>query len=268
MESSNRSVFLGALLCLSLLGGCMSDAQLEKKVAKILKENPEVLTEVIEDNPAEVMEAFQKAAKSAEKILAKKREEEERKKLEEHFEKPLNPKIRKDEAIRGNKDAPLVLVEYADFECSFCSKSLHTVLKLTKKYGDKIQFIYKHLPLGFHPQAMISAQYYEAIRLQDSQKAFKFHDKVYKDQSELRNGEKFLKVLAKTVGADMKRLKKDLHSQVVKDRIAEDRQEAAKFGMQGTPGFLLNGVPVKGAYPVEHFVNLVNELKKRGKVKL
>ena len=38
--------------------------------------------------------------------------------------------------------------------------------------------------------------------------------------------------------------------------------------MQGTPGFVLNGVPVKGAYPTSHFENIVEELKKRGKIKL
>ena len=44
--------------------------------------------------------------------------------------------------------------------------------------------------------------------------------------------------------------------------------EAAKFGFQGTPGFILNGIPVKGAYPVNHFEDLVEELKKRGKLSL
>ena len=45
-------------------------------------------------------------------------------------------------------------------------------------------------------------------------------------------------------------------------------KEASSFGMQGTPGFILNGVPVRGAYPVSHFDGIINELKKRGKVKL
>lgn len=45
-------------------------------------------------------------------------------------------------------------------------------------------------------------------------------------------------------------------------------KEAGEFGMQGTPGFLLNGVPVRGAYPADYFVSLVDELQKRGKVKL
>ena len=52
------------------------------------------------------------------------------------------------------------------------------------------------------------------------------------------------------------------------NRIAEDQQEAEKFGIQGTPGFLINGIPVKGAYPTEYFVNIINQLQEKGKVKL
>ena len=246
----------------------MSEGQLKDKMAKILKENPKILTDTIAANPAEFVEAIQKAAKNAQEVLAKRRQEDEKKKLEETFEKPLVPKVRADEAIRGPKDAPLTLVEYSDFECPFCKRGFDTVQALRAKYGDKIRFIYKHLPLSFHKQARISAQYFEAIRLQSAEKAFEFHDAIFDDQKSLRNGEPYLKAKAKKVGANMKKLAKDLNSKVVNDRIDEDLKEAAGFGMQGTPGFLINGVPVKGAYPPAHFVSIVEELKKRGKVSL
>ena len=66
----------------------------------------------------------------------------------------------------------------------------------------------------------------------------------------------------------MGKLKKDVNSKKVKERIAEDMKEAASFGFQGTPGFILNGVPIKGAYPVGEFVKIIDELVKRGKLKL
>ena len=111
--------------------------------------------------------------------------------------------MRADESYRGNKDAPITLVEYSDFQCPYCSRGYKTVLSLLDKYKDKIRFVYKHLPLSFHPQAMITSQYYEALRLQSAEKAFKFHDKVYDEQKKLENGESFLKEVAKSVGADM-----------------------------------------------------------------
>jgi len=257
-----------SLFILQAFAGCMSDDQLKDKVAKILKENPKILSEAIEKNSVEVVTAFQNAVKSAQSDLAKQRDDDEKKQLEDSYNNPLEPKIRSDEAIRGSKDAPILLVEYSDFECPFCTRGYNTVMELIAKYGTKIQFVYKHLPLSFHENAMIAAQYYEAIRLQSPEKAFKFHDEVFQNQKKIRNGEKFLKEVAKQVGADLAKVGKDINSKAVLERIEADQQEAAKFGMQGTPGFVINGIPVKGAYPTGHFVNIVEELKKRGKISL
>jgi protein-disulfide isomerase len=176
--------------------------------------------------------------------------------------------IRGDEAIRGTKGAPLTLIEYSDFECPFCKRGYETVNALLEKYKGKIQFVYKHLPLSFHRNAMPAAQYYEAMRLQSNEKAFAFHDAIFADFDKIKLGAKFFKSIAKKVGANMAKLEKDINSPAVKARIQQDLDEAKKFGFQGTPGFLLNGIPVKGAYPPSHFDTIVEELKKRGKLKL
>ncbi len=260
---------LAAIIFTSIfIVSCTSNEKMKSQITQILKDDPTVLTQAIEKHPAEFIEALQKAAKNAQEEMGKKREEEEKVKLAESFDKPLMAEIRKDESIRGPKDAPITLVEYSDFECPFCSRGYETVQGLLKKYEGKIRFVYKHLPLSFHEQAMISAKYYEAIRLQDEKKAFAFHDAIFKNQSKLKNGVAFLDATAKQVGADMGKLKKDLNSSAVTSRIEEDVKEAGTFGMQGTPGFLINGIPVRGAYPVEYFVNLVDELQKKGKLKL
>jgi thiol-disulfide isomerase/thioredoxin len=145
---------------------------MKEQMTKLLKDDPKILTEAIEKHPVEILEALQKAAKNAQEEMGKKREEDEKKKLEESFDKPLMANIRSDESIRGVKEAPITLVEYSDFECPFCSRGYETVQALMKKYEGKIRFVYKHLPLSFHDKAMISAQYYVAIRLQDEKKAF------------------------------------------------------------------------------------------------
>ena len=61
----------------------------------------------------------------------------------------------------------------------------------------------------------------------------------------------------------MSKLFKDLNSDAVKERIDQDMKEAAKFGMQGTPGFIINGIPVKGAYPASHFDDILKNLKQK-----
>ncbi len=252
------------LVLLSLLVGCTSKDSLKKT----LSENPDILAEAIKANPDEIVEALNEAFKAAQGSQGKKREEEEKKALEKSFETPLIAEIRSDEMIRGSKDGPIVVVEYSDFECPFCGRAYTTVMELMDKYKGKVKFIYKHLPLSFHPNAMVASEYYEAIRLQSEDKAAKFHDELYKNQRKLQGGEKYLKSLVKKVGANQSKIEKDRKSSKVQERIKEDMAEAAKYGFQGTPGFLVNGVPVKGAYPISHFENIIKELEKRGKISL
>ena len=266
MKKSFRNLsLLGVLL---LVVGCTSETKLKEQVQRVIKENPNILISAIEEKPTEFVEAFQKAVKVAQGELAKRREEEEKKKLEAHYDNPLKPEISDADAVRGLKDAPLVLVEYSDFECPFCTRGYNVVQELRKKYGKKIQFIYKHLPLSFHQQAMPAAKYFEALRLQSPELAYKFHDEIFENQRKLKNGEKFLKAIVKKIGADESKLAKDLKNPKIMEKIQNDIKEAGKFGIQGTPGFVINGVPVKGAYPSSHFTQIIGELKKRGKVQL
>ncbi len=247
-----------------LVSACTSKDELKK----ILKENPEIITETIEAHPEKFIDALNSAVKAAQEGQGKKREEQEKKALEDSFSNPLQAEIRADEIIRGSKDAPITLIEFSDFECPFCSRGYNTVMELLKKYEGKIRFIYKHLPLSFHPMAMPAARYFEAIKIQSAEKAWEFHDRVYKDQRKLQNGDGFLKSVAKELKVDMKKLETDLKSEDIEKHIEHDMAQAGKFGFQGTPGFLLNGIPVKGAYPASHFVNLIEELQKRGKLTL
>jgi protein-disulfide isomerase len=257
------------LVLASTFSGCKeSDTSLKDRLGKILKENPELITESIAANPAKYMEALQGAARKAQMEMAKKREEQEKKNMQKLFDAPLEPLIRKDEAFRGTKGAPITLVEYSDFECPYCKRGFATVKEVMEKYKGKVQFVYKHLPLSFHKNAMIASKYYEAIRMQSEDKAFKFHDLIFESQSKLKNGEGFLKKLAKKVGANMGKLAKDVNSDAVKKRIEEDMKEAEKFEIRGTPGYLINGIPIKGAYPASKFVEIIEELKKRGKLTL
>lgn len=242
-----------------ILPACVS----KDKLKQTMKENPEILYEAIKADPAEFMMVLQEAAQNAKGAMEEKKREAEKKAFEDSFNNPLKPEIRGDESVRGTKGAPIVLVEYSDFECPFCSRGFNTVSSFMDKYPGKVQFIYKHLPLSFHPAAMIASQYFEAIRLQDEEKAFKFHDAIFANQRKLKNGEKFLKAEAKKLGVNMSKVAKDIKSDAVNDRIKADMEEAAKFGIQGTPGFVLNGIPIKGAYPLSHFVKIVEELKKR-----
>lgn len=264
-----KFIRISTLVAISIMiSACSSDKVFKEKLEKVLAENPEILFKTIEDNPTKFLMSVQKSSQKAQKEMQQKRQEEEKKQLEQAFDKPLKPKIDEDTIIRGPDDAPITLVEYSDFECPFCSRGYESVRDLMDKYQGKIKFIYKHLPLSFHQQALISAQYFEAIAIQSEKKAFKFHDKLFMNQSKLKKGEAYLKTVAKELGVDLKKLAKDIKSDKIKQKINEHMTEAKQFGMSGTPGFIINGIPVKGALPAEHFVGIINMLKEKGKLNL
>ena len=264
-----KIISIGLLSSLSLLMiSCSSDKDFEARLKKTMIKNPEFVMEVIEKNPGLFMETVQKAAVASKKVLAKNREKSEAQKIDEAIANPLKPHIRKDDIIRGAKNAPITLVEYSDFECPFCKRGFDTVKALLSKYPGKIKFIYKHLPLSFHKSAKLSAEYYEALRLENPKIAIKFHDLIFESQRQISNGEPFLIKMAENAGANMALLKTNLKSKIIQTRIEEDIKDAQKFGIQGTPGFIINGVPVKGAYPPDHFVKIINKLKEQGKLKI
>lgn len=245
-----------------VLTGCSSTETIEKTIEK----NPDIVFNAIEKNPERFLKVVQEAAKSAQELAAKKRAEQEEAELAQAFENPLTPAINNNEAVLGPDNAPITLVEYSDFECPYCSRGYETVQSLLKKYPGKIRFVYKHLPLNFHPSADIAARYFEAIRLQSPQKAFEFHDKIFTSQSSLKQGEKFLKKVALDVGANMKKLAIDIQSKEVQEKLENHENEARMFNMQGTPGFIINGIPVRGAYPAEYFVSIIEKLQEKGKL--
>lgn len=247
-----------------------SAKDLKDEIREVIKNNPSIIADVIKENPVLIMEALQDASQNARAVMEAQREKREQEKFEAAFKNPLTPTIRKDEAIRGNKNGPITLVEYSDFQCPYCARGNETVQALLKKYKGKIRFIYKHLPLSFHAQARLTSQYYEAVRMQSDELAFTFHDNIFKDIGKLKEGEKYLESVAKASGVNMSKLKSTLKNKKaeIDARINEDMAEASKFGMQGTPGFLVNGVPVRGAYPIAHFDMIINKLQELNLVKL
>ncbi len=86
-----------------------------------------------------------------------------------------------------------------------------------------------------------------------------YHDIVFKNQKALKaGGVDYLKQAAQQLGVDMDRLAQDLNSAAVAQRIQADMAEAQKYGIQGTPGFLINGVSLRGAQPLPEFKKIID----------
>jgi protein-disulfide isomerase len=244
-------------LSMVVIAGCTSKSQIEQA----LKSNPEILFNAIKENPKKFLDTVNEAVRVAQEGAREDERKNEEARMEEEFKHPKQPAIDDKHAIFGNKDAPVTIVVYSDFECPYCGRGYQTVKQVEKEYGDKVRVVYKELPLDIHPMAMPAAKYFEAVLLQDVKKAEKFHDIVYENQKDLREGrEKFLKDAAKKVGANMAKLEKDVNSEEVAKKIKEDMEEAQKFEFSGTPGYLVNGISIRGAYPFAEFKKIIDRL--------
>lgn len=236
--------------------GCAPTPQ---QIKEAIEKDPSIVFVAIEKDPVKFIEIVNKAARDAQSKMAEKQQEEETKKRDEEFKNPLKPEIQEGRAIHGPADAPITIVEFSDFECPYCSRGYNTVKEVLKAYPGKVKFVFKHLPLEFHPKAMPAAKYFEALNRQSSEKAYAFHDMIFENQDKLKSqGEAYMKETAKKIGADLKKLEKDLADATLMDRINADVAEAQKFGISGTPGFVINGVSLKGAYPFSEFKTIID----------
>jgi protein-disulfide isomerase len=142
----------------------------------------------------------------------------------------------KNTPVRGPADAPLTLVEYADYECPYCQQVQPTLDQLELAFKGKIAFAYKDLPLPMHPHAQKAAEASQCAGLQG--KYWEYHDLLSKtkdfDVSKLKAG-------AQQLGLDAGAFDKCLDSGERAEAIRSSQDEAQKLGLQGTPSFFLNG---------------------------
>lgn len=239
------------------LSACAPSA---KSLKEAVEKDPSIVFVAIEKDPEKFIEVVNAAAQNAQKKAQEKAMEDETKKRDEEFKNPLKPEVQEDRVIFGKKDAPITIVEYSDFECPYCSRGYQTVKQVEKEYGDKVRIVFKHLPLDFHPKALPAAKFFEAVARQSHEKAEKFHDAMFENQGRLKSdGDKYMMEVAKKLGLDVKKIEKDLKDESLMKRIEGDQEEAAKFNFTGTPGFIINGVSLRGAYPFSEFKTIIDK---------
>ena len=185
---------------------------------------------------------------------------------------PVAEKIRgiqKNDHVRGNPNAPVVIVEFSDTECPFCKQFHNTLKQVTANYGTdgKVAWVYRHFPLPqLHPKASHEAEALECANDLGGNDAFwKYTDRLY-EVTPSNNGldPAQLPAIAQEVGLDKTAFTKCLDSGKYKARVDKDAAEAAAAGGQGTPHSIIlyagEQVPIEGAQPFEVLKNMVDTL--------
>ena len=160
-----------------------------------------------------------------------------------------------DDPAKGPLDAPIVLVEFSDFQCPFCQRATGTLAELVGRYEDQIRFVYKDYPLPSHAQAFKAA---EAGNCAHDQGMFwEFHDKMFASQDAL--DVPALKSYASELGLDAASFSACLDEGRYTQRVQQDMQIGQRYGVSSTPTVFINGRPVMGAAPLETFDQIIRE---------
>ncbi|MBT5023328.1 thioredoxin domain-containing protein [Candidatus Woesearchaeota archaeon] len=163
-----------------------------------------------------------------------------------------------DDAIKGDLDAPVTIVEFSEFECPFCAKFYSdTYLKIKSEYIDtgKVRIVFRDFPLGFHANAQKAAEAAECAGDQDMY--YDMHDMLFEDG--VVGGVTTFKKYAKELGLDTEEFDECLDSDKHAQEVQDDMAAGSSFGVSGTPAFFINGQKIVGAQPFSAFEAIIEE---------
>jgi protein-disulfide isomerase len=156
---------------------------------------------------------------------------------------------------KGSADAPIVLVEFSDFQCPFCQRANPTVEQVLATYGDKIRFVYRHFPLPNHSDARPAAE--AAACAQEQGQFWPYHDRLFAESGKLSDAD--LKAHAAALGLDAGRFSTCVDGHESKSVVDQDLAEAQALGVTATPTFFINGRELEGAQPLDAFTRVIDE---------
>ena len=157
-----------------------------------------------------------------------------------------------DDAVKGNRSAPVTIVEFSDYECPFCGKYARESYPLIlKNYINKgqVKYVFRDFPLEIHVNAQKAAEAAECAGEQN--KYYEMHDYLFANQDNLKVEN--LQGYAKDLGLDTVKFNDCLGSGKMAAEVKKDLADGKRYGVAGTPAFFVNGRAISGAQPYSVF---------------
>jgi protein-disulfide isomerase len=254
LEFGLRIAVMGVALMLAGLPASAQEfddaqkAEIEKIIGGYLKENPEFIRNYLLDNPQILLEVsdklraqqIQQERESATLAMTAHKE-----KLERH---PMTP-------VTGNLDGDITLVEFFDYNCSFC-KRVFSYMREIEKNDPNLRIVWKEYPIltGRTPTSLTAARVAMAANLQG--KYIETHKALMGGRGSLASDAQVI-ALAEGVGLDMDKLITDMESPAIKAYLSETMKLGEALQFQGTPTFVINGAVIGGAVPKEVIIAVI-----------
>ncbi len=203
------------------------DPVLEQQVLEVLRKNPEVIYQVLKKFGEEQRAAQERQAK-AEQLAA----------VQKLFKDPKT--LIASSPTLGSTSNKILLVEFSDFQCPFCSKSNGILKQFMAKHKDKVTLVFKNFPLTqVHPEALPAAR--AAWAAQQQGKFWEYHDELFANQDKLSNN--FYLDTAKKLNLNLAKFQGDYG--IADTAILNDFKLGRSIDVQGTPTLILNGMVVE-----------------------
>lgn len=248
MRTFSRFLGMAALIgCLSLpliAQAQITDQQFADMLEKYIK---------TDKGRASVGSTVEEYFRSRQEEARKQQESRAQQDVEDQFKNPVKIDIGSS-PVKGPADAKVTIIEFSDFQCPYCKRGADTMAEVMKAYPKDVKVAFKNLPLPFHKDARPAAQ--AALAAGKQGKFWEMHDALFENQRSL--SKEFYLAKAKELGLNVDQFTKDMESDEIKKQIDADSELGAKNGIQGTPGFFVNGVAVRGAYPFDHFKGIID----------
>jgi protein-disulfide isomerase len=173
------------------------------------------------------------------------------------FEIKVNDILRKNESSAPQQPAEnrVVIIEFSDFQCSYCSKAVPTLNKIKETYGDKVEIVFRQFPLSFHSSTQNASESSECAR--DQGKFREYHDKLFANQMALSNDD--LKKYASELGLDTAKFNQCLDNREKMQVVQKDITAGQEMGVTATPTFFIGDYKLIGAQPFETFKKVIDE---------
>ena len=222
-------------------------AQLEA----LLKAHPELILNVLEQHSEELLDIVQKGSdKRRRSVLLRQ--------WESDINEPKQVAV-EGRPVGGAADAPVTIIAFSDFLCTYCHQAAYTVGNLMKRYPGKVRLIFKQIPKT--QAGRMAAEWFIAAYQTDKTKAWKMYALLFDRQKQVEdNTLAALREIAAEVGFDAKTLEASVKSKAkeLDAMLAADAADANALGFVGTPYFLVNNMVLRGALPMENFVDAVD----------
>ncbi len=159
--------------------------------------------------------------------------------------------------IQGDNDAPVTLVEYGDYQCPYCGLAYPIVKRIQKHFGKRLRFVFRNFPIvDSHPNAGNAAQAAEFAATQN--KFWEMHDLLYENQQALSPPD--LVMYGESLKLPTTDLQAAIENAIFAEKIEKDFMGGVRSGVNGTPGFFINGKFHNDSFEYDTLLTAINQV--------